>query len=133
LDYVCGTEYSVAVRVVIDEEKSSHSETVVSSCYEAYEIVGLVGSRVVSFRLHRRGGSGRETAAPVRGDRYAGDSPDKLCLILSTPQGLEVRNESGGRSVLVYDPPNSVRAVDWEGGLRGEIHNDRILWANGTW
>jgi hypothetical protein len=69
----------------------------------------------------------------LEGTWYAGGSPDKLCLILSTPQGLEVRNESGGRSVLVYDPPNSVRAVDWEGGLRGEIHNDRILWANGTW
>jgi hypothetical protein len=46
----------------------------------------------------------------LEGTWYAGGSPDKLCLILSTPQGLEVRNESGGRSVLVYDPPNSVRA-----------------------
>ncbi len=56
----------------------------------------------------------------------------KLCEIASTRDGFEVRNERGESSRLVYDRDGSVRALDWEGGLRGEIRGNRIVWANGT-
>ena len=54
------------------------------------------------------------------------------CEIVPTRDGFEARNENGDTSKLVYDRDGDVRALDWEGGLRGEIRGNRILWANGT-
>lgn len=50
---LCWIEHLVGVRVVIDNQKRSHTETEIISCYENQEIVGLVDSRVASFRLRR--------------------------------------------------------------------------------
>ena len=52
--------------------------------------------------------------------------------ILSTPSGLEARNERGQGSRLDITGGGSVRALDWEGGLRGTVRRDQIEWQNGT-
>ncbi len=54
------------------------------------------------------------------------------CEIVYTRDGLEARNEYGDRSRLVHDPDGRLRALDWEGGLRGNIRGNRIVWANGS-
>ncbi len=72
----------------------------------------------------QRGGRGH-----VVGRWYKDGAP---CEIVSTRDGLEARNEYGSTSRLVYDRDGYVRALDWEGGLRGDIRGNRILWANGS-
>jgi hypothetical protein len=67
----------------------------------------------------------------LEGTWYLNGERDQPCEIVSTRGGLEVRNERGDSSPLVYDR-GSIRARDWEGGLRGEVRGDRIEWANGT-
>jgi hypothetical protein len=68
----------------------------------------------------------------LEGTWYLNGERDKPCKIVSTHSGLEARNERGSASVLVYDRYGSIRARDWEGGLRGHVRRDRIEWANGT-
>ncbi|HXG51702.1 MAG TPA: hypothetical protein VNN77_09890 [candidate division Zixibacteria bacterium] len=57
---------------------------------------------------------------------------DKPCVIFMTRDGLQARNERGDVSLLAMNGPNLVHAVDWEGGLRGRVRGNRIVWANGT-
>ena len=71
------------------------------------------------------------TARHLEGTWYLNGERDKACEIVSTRDGLQARNETGATSQLEYDRSGSVRALDW-GGIRGEIRDDRILWANGT-
>jgi len=68
----------------------------------------------------------------LEGTWYLNGARDKRCEIVSTRDGFEARNERGETTPLVYDRYGSVRAVNWEGGLRGELRGDRIEWANGT-
>ncbi len=75
-----------------------------------------------------RRGDQREDRGHLVGRWYKDGQP---CEIVSTRDGFEARNERGGTSRLVYDR-DGVRALDWEGGLRGEIRGNRIDWANGT-
>lgn len=74
----------------------------------------------------------REDWRSLEGTWYLNGERDKPCKIVSTHSGLEARNERGAASLLVYDRYGSVRARDWEGGLRGQVRRDRIDWANGT-
>ena len=62
---------------------------------------------------------------------YANGERDKLVEIHSSRRGLQARNEHGDSSQLETRGSN-VRALDWEGGLRGHLRRDRIEWANGT-
>ena|SRR3990172_12414037 len=68
----------------------------------------------------------------LEGTWYSGGDRKKVCRIDSTGGRLEATNEHGQTSRLISDGPRLVRALDWEGGLRGEIRRDRIDWANGT-
>ena len=68
----------------------------------------------------------------LEGTWYLNGERDKPCQIVYTSGGLEARNERGGASLLVQDRYGSIRAHDWEGGLRGQVRRDRIEWANGT-
>jgi hypothetical protein len=80
------------------------------------------------------------TRGGLEGIWYAGDARDKICTIEDTPDGLIARNENGQTSKLIYDrggsvvalDRSSVVALDW-GGLRGEIRDNRIEWANNTY
>jgi hypothetical protein len=74
----------------------------------------------------------RDDSRWLEGTWYLNGERDKPCKIISTQSGLEARNERGAASLLVHDRYGSIRARDWEGGLRGEVQRDRIEWANGT-
>jgi hypothetical protein len=69
--------------------------------------------------------------ARLEGTWYLNGERDRPCEIVPIRGGLEARNEHGDSSPLEYDH-GSIRARDWEGGLRGEVRGDRIEWANGT-
>jgi hypothetical protein len=62
----------------------------------------------------------RDNSGWLEGTWYLNGERDKPCKIVSTHSGLEARNERGAASLLVYDRYGSVRARDWEGGLRGK-------------
>ncbi len=76
-----------------------------------------------------KGREHRESQGHLLGRWYKNGAP---CEIVSTREGFEARNENGDTSRLVYDRDGHLRALDWEGGLRGEIRGNRILWENRT-
>ena len=84
-------------------------------------------------RYERREGwrDTRDDWRRLEGTWYLNGERDKPCEIVSTGGRFEARNERGDNSLLEYDR-GSIRARDWEGGLRGEVRGDRIEWANGT-
>ena len=84
-------------------------------------------------RYERREGwrDTRDDWRRLEGTWYLNGERDQPCEIVSTRGGLEVRNERGDSSPLEYDR-GSIRARNWEGGLRGEVRGDRIEWSNGT-
>jgi len=79
-----------------------------------------------------RHGYSRDDRQRLEGTWYLNGERDKPCEIVSTRGGFEARNERGETSRLVYDRYGSIRAHDWEGGLRGEVRRHSIEWANGT-
>lgn len=90
----------------------------------------LAAPCVVSAQPYDRGGSERREAN-LSGKWYSNGERDKLVEIRSSRKGLEARNEHGKTSRLETRGSN-IRALDWEGGLRGHIRRDRIEWDNGT-
>jgi hypothetical protein len=74
---------------------------------------------------------GKDDRTRLEGTWYLNGERDKPCEIVSTGGRFEARNERGNSSLLEYDR-GSIRARDWEGGLRGQVRGDRIEWANGT-
>jgi hypothetical protein len=68
----------------------------------------------------------------LEGTWYLNGERDKPCTIFSSRDGLQARNERGETSRLVHGRYGSIRARDWEGGLRGEVRRHSIEWANGT-
>jgi hypothetical protein len=68
----------------------------------------------------------------LEGTWYLNGERDKPGEIVSTRGGFEAKNERGETSPLVYDRYGSIRARNWEDGLRGEVRGNRIEWANGT-
>jgi len=79
-----------------------------------------------------RHGYSRDDRQRLEGTWYLNGERDKPCEVVSTRGGFEARNERGETSRLVYDRYGSIRAHDWEGGLRGEVRRHSIEWANGT-
>ena len=67
------------------------------------------------------------------GTWYVGGSPSKACVISSGPKGFVAKNESGSTSKLSCESETQCTAVDWDGGVRGTVSKDHILWSNGTW
>jgi len=72
------------------------------------------------------------SARDLEGSWYVNGDRNLRAEILSTPSGLEARNERGQGSRLDITGGGSVRALDWEGGLRGTVRRDQIDWQNGT-
>jgi hypothetical protein len=68
------------------------------------------------------------------GSWYVNGDPGKRAEIVSTRGGLEARNENGDASRLSVERNGDIRALDWEGGLSGDLSRDRINWSNrSTW
>jgi hypothetical protein len=74
----------------------------------------------------------RDARRRLEGTWYLNGERDKPCTIFSSRDGLRARNERGETSRLVPGRYGSIRARDWEGGLRGEVRRHSIEWANGT-
>jgi hypothetical protein len=72
------------------------------------------------------------SARNLEGSWYVNGDRNSRAEIASTPGGLEARNERGHTSRLDLTGGGSVRALDWEGGLRGNVRRDQIDWQNGT-
>jgi hypothetical protein len=72
------------------------------------------------------------SARDLEGSWYVNGDRNRRAEIVSTPSGLEARNERGQSSRLDITSGGSVRALDWEGGLRGTVRRDEIDWQNGT-
>ncbi len=90
----------------------------------------LAAPCVGSAQPYERSGPERRDANLV-GKWYSNGERDKPVDIRSSRRGLQARNEHGETSRL-ETRGNNVRALDWEGGLRGHIKRDRIEWANGS-
>lgn len=70
----------------------------------------------------------------LAGTWYVNGDPNQRAEIVSTRGGLEARNEKGDSSRLTVERDGDIRALDWEGGLRGDVSRDRIEWSNrSTW
>jgi hypothetical protein len=85
---------------------------------------------VASAQPYERGGAERRDANLI-GKWYSNGERNKPVEIRSSRRGLQARNEHGESSRLEMRG-NNVRALDWEGGLRGHVRRDRIEWANGS-
>ena len=87
-------------------------------------------------QMFDRGGrgifDGRGSARDLEGNWYVNNDRKSRAAIVSTPSGLEATNEKGQASRLDLTSGGSVRALDWEGGLRGNVRRDQIEWQNGT-
>jgi hypothetical protein len=74
----------------------------------------------------------RDDRRRLEGTWYLNGERDKPCTIFPSRDGLQARNERGETSRLVPSRYGTIRARDWEGGLRGEVRRNSIEWANGT-
>ena len=90
----------------------------------------LAAPCVASAQPHERGAPERRDANLI-GKWYSNGERNKPVEIRSSRRGLQARNEHGESSRL-ETRGNNVRALDWEGGLRGHVRRDRIEWANGS-
>jgi hypothetical protein len=68
----------------------------------------------------------------LTGTWYLNGDRNKRVEIVSSRDGLQAKNERGQTSRLQTDRDGDVQALDWEGGLRGNLKRDRIEWKNGT-
>ena len=68
----------------------------------------------------------------LEGRWYVNGERDRPTEIISSRSGLQARNDRGRTSRLEVDRDGEIHALDWGGGLRGEIGGDRIQWENGT-
>ncbi len=85
---------------------------------------------LASAEPYDRGGLERREEN-LAGKWYANGEHDKPVQIFSSHRGLQAKNEHGETSRLEVHG-NNLRALDWRGGLRGHIKDDRIEWANGS-
>jgi hypothetical protein len=74
----------------------------------------------------------RDDRRDLQGAWYLNGYRDLRAEIVLTRRGLEAINEHGHTTRLEITRSRNVHAVDWEGGLRGNVRRDRIEWENGT-
>ncbi len=74
----------------------------------------------------------RNDRRDLEGTWYLAGHGAKAARIVHTRRGLQAINEYGSASRLEISRNGNVHALDWEGGLRGNVRRDRIEWENGT-
>jgi hypothetical protein len=74
----------------------------------------------------------RDDRRDLEGTWYLDGHRDLRAEIVSSRRGLEATNEHGHTTRLEVSRSGNVHALDWEGGLRGNVRRDRIEWENGT-
>ena len=87
-----------------------------------------------SYRIDN--GTSNRTSEPthVEGRWYTNGERRKPATIISSRlSGTEARNELGQFTRIEFEGHGSIRALDWDDGVRGDIRRrGRIEWANGT-
>ena len=76
--------------------------------------------------------STRDNRHDLEGTWYLNGHRDLRAQIVSSRRGLEATNEHGHTTRLEITRSGNVLALDWEGGLHGNVRRDRIEWENGT-
>jgi hypothetical protein len=74
----------------------------------------------------------RDDRRDLEGTWYLGGHRDMRAEIALTRRGLVAINEHGHSTRLEITRSGNVHALDWEGGLRGNVRRHRIDWENGT-
>ena len=87
-----------------------------------------------SYRIEEGGATNRTSAAQVEGRWYTNGERRKPATIISSRlAGSEARNELGQFTRIEFDGNGSIRALDWDDGVTGDIRRrGSIEWANGT-
>jgi hypothetical protein len=97
--------------------------------------IGVVNSpSTVSAQGYGRPSWGNNRNAPqqLEGTWYLDGEQSRRTEINTSRRGLVATNESGKTTRLEISRSGDVYARDWEGGLRGDVRRDRIVWENGT-
>lgn len=74
----------------------------------------------------------RDDRRDLQGAWYLDGNRDMRAQIVSSRRGLEATNERGDTTRLEINRSGNIHALDWEGGLRGNVRPDKIEWENGT-
>jgi hypothetical protein len=83
--------------------------------------------------IDNRASNSTSELTQVEGRWYTNGERRKPATIISSRlRGTEARNELGQFTRIEIDGNGSIRALDWDGGVRGDIRRGRIEWANGT-
>lgn len=86
-----------------------------------------------SDRIDIRASNGTSELTQVEGRWYTNGERRKPATIISSRlRGTEARNELGQFTRIEFDGNGSIRALDWDDGVRGDVRRGRIEWANGT-
>jgi hypothetical protein len=86
-----------------------------------------------SYRIEDGASNRPSEPTQVEGRWYTNGERRKPATIISSRlRGTEARNELGQFTRIEFDGNGSIRALDWDDGVRGDIRRGRIEWANGT-
>ena len=86
-----------------------------------------------SYRIDDRVSNSTSERTQVEGRWYTNGERRKPATIISSRlRGTEARNELGQFTRIEFDGNSSIRALDWDDGVRGDVGRGRIEWANGT-
>jgi hypothetical protein len=86
-----------------------------------------------SDRIENRASNSTSGLTQVEGRWYTNGERRKPATIISSRlRGTEARNELGQFTRIEFDNNGSIRALDWDDGVRGDVRRGRIEWANGT-
>ena len=77
-------------------------------------------------------GNKRSAPQQLEGTWYLNGDRSRRAEINESRRGLVARNEKGQTTRLEISRSGNVYARDWQGGLRGDVRRDRIVWENGT-
>ena len=77
-------------------------------------------------------GNKRSAPQQLGGTWYLNGDRSRRAEISESRRGLVARNERGQTTRLEISRSGDVYARDWQGGLRGDVRHDRIVWENGT-
>src|SRR5919107_3764264 len=77
-------------------------------------------------------GNNRNAPQQLEGTWYLNGERSRRTEINASRRGLVARNENGQTTRLEISRSGDVYARDWQGGLRGDVRHDRIVWENGT-
>jgi hypothetical protein len=98
----------------------------------AIGVVNIPGSVLAQGYGWSPWGNKRSAPQQLEGTWYLNGERSRRAEINESRRGLLARNENGQTTRLEISRSGDVYARDWQGGLRGDVRRDRIVWENGT-